>query len=120
MDQSINQAFDTPEVDHQSGKENHLWQYVNTLDAPTVARLSKPNSPEVQQVMERHIISLLGALPAENFEVMITTDRENLGRMMAAAMLHGYFLKTVEQRLAFETSLLGAGFASESSESEIQ
>jgi hypothetical protein len=84
-----------------SGK---LLQYVQSLEPETIAQLSKPSSPEVLQVMERNIIGLLGGLPPESFDVMITTNRESLGRLLASAMMSGYFLKSAEQRLALEKS----------------
>lgn len=89
-------------VSEANGK---FLQYVQSLDPETIAQLSKPSSPEVLQVMERNIIGLLGGLPPESFEVTITTSREALGRLLASAMMSGYFLKSAEQRLAFEKSL---------------
>jgi Protein of unknown function (DUF760) len=85
---------------------NHLWQYVTKMEPETVARLSQPASEEVMQVMERSVLSLLGHLPAEDFSVSVTTSRENLGRLLASAMLNGYFLRTAEQRMNFEGALL--------------
>lgn len=90
----------------QGGSElGHFWQYVQSLSPETIAQLSKPSSPEVFKVMERNIIGLLGGLPPEDFEVTITTSREALGRLLASAMMSGYFLRNAEQRLAFEKSL---------------
>lgn len=85
----------------------NLWQYVQSLSPETIAQLSKPQSSEIFQVMERNIIGLLGNLPGENFNVTITTDREHLGRLLASAMMSGYFLRNAEQRLNFEKSLQG-------------
>jgi hypothetical protein len=90
------------DADDANGK---LLQYVQSLDPETVAQLSQPSSSEVLQVMERNIIGLLGGLPPESFDVMITTNRESLGKLLASAMMSGYFLKSAEQRLAFEKSL---------------
>lgn len=84
---------------------NQLWQYVQSLSSETISNLSKPNSQEVFQVMERNIIGLLGNLPSEQFEVSITTNREHLGRLLASAMMSGYFIRNAEQRMAFERSL---------------
>ncbi len=84
-----------------------LWQYVKSLTPDTITQLSKPNSPEVLQVMERNIVGLLGNLPAENFNVTITTSRESLGRLLASAMISGYFLRNAEQRMNFEVALQG-------------
>lgn len=84
-----------------------LWQYVQSLNPETISRLSQPESPEVFQVMERNIIGLLGNLPSEQFNISISTSREHLGRLLASAMMSGYFLRNAEQRLQFEKSLQG-------------
>jgi hypothetical protein len=82
-----------------------LWQYVQSLNPETIAMLSKPESTEVFQVMERNIVGLLGNLPPDQFNVTINTSREHLGRLLASAMMSGYFLRNAEQRLQFEKSL---------------
>ena len=91
----------------ESETANLLWQYVQSMSPETVAQLSKPTSSEVFQVMERNIVGLLGNLPPEHFGVTITTSRENFGRLLASAMMSGYFLRNAEQRMTFEKSLLG-------------
>ncbi|WP_144873771.1 DUF760 domain-containing protein, partial [Hyella patelloides] len=77
---------------------NQFWQYVQSLSSETISHLSKPDSQEVFQVMERNIIGLLGNLPNEQFDVAITTNREHLGRLLASAMMSGYFIRNAEQR----------------------
>lgn len=72
-----------------------------------IAQLSKPQSSEVFGVMERNIVGLLGTLPSEHFDVNISTSREHLGRLLASAIMSGYFLRNAEQRLNFEMSLHG-------------
>jgi len=91
----------------QGDSVNSLWQYVQTLTPDMIAQLSKPQSSEVFQVMERNIIGLLGNLPPEQFGVTISTSRENLGRLLASAMMSGYFLRNAEQRLTFERAIQG-------------
>lgn len=81
-----------------------LWQYVQSLNPEMIAQLSKP-SPSAVQVLERNITGMLGTLPSEHFGVTITTSREHLGRLLASAMMNGYFLHSAEQRMAFEQSL---------------
>jgi DNA-binding GntR family transcriptional regulator len=81
---------------------NQLWKYVSSLEPETMARLSQPATDEVLQVMERHVVAMLGQLPSDHFDVMITTSRENLGRLVASAMMNGYFLRAAEQRMSFE------------------
>jgi hypothetical protein len=90
-----------------------LMQYVHSMSPETISKLSNPSSPEVQQMMEHNIIGLLGGLPSQHFNVEITTNRENLGRLLASAMMSGYFLRGAEQRMAFEHSLMSTESPSE-------
>lgn len=85
--------------------QNNFWQYLQSLSPEMIAKLSRPDSNEVFQVMERNIIGLLGHLPSEHFEVSISTNREHLGRLLASAMMSGYFIRNAEQRMTFEKSL---------------
>jgi hypothetical protein len=91
----------------ESEAGNLLWQYVKSLSPEIITQLSKPTSAEVFQVMERNIVGLLGNLPSEHFGVTITTSRENLGRLLASAMINGYFLRNAEQRMNFDVALQG-------------
>lgn len=91
----------------ESAEGNKLWQYVQSLSPETISQLSQPESQEVFQVIERNIIGMLGGLPSEQFDVAISTSRENLGRLLASAMMSGYFLHKAEQRMTFENSLTG-------------
>jgi Protein of unknown function (DUF760) len=49
----------------------------------------------------------LGNLPSEHFGISVTTSRESLGRLLASAMISGYFLRNAEQRMDFEIALQG-------------
>lgn len=95
--------------ERHSETDENLWQYVQSLSPETIAQLSKPESSEVFQVIERNIIGMLGSLPAEHFDVEISTNRENLGRLLASAMVSGYFLRNAEQRMHFEQAFQGNG-----------
>ena len=86
---------------------NTLWQYVQSLSPETLAQLSQPESSEVAEIIEHNIIGLLGNLPQGKFDVEISTNRENLGRLLATAMMSGYFLRNAEQRMGFEKSWFG-------------
>ena len=94
--------------DSESEVGNLLWQYVQSMSPEMISQLSKPMSSEVFQVMERNIVGMLGNLPPEHFGVTVTTSRENLGRLLASAMMSGYFLRNAEQRMTFEKSLQAA------------
>lgn len=100
-----NTSNNVPEFFDGDTNTNLLWEYVQSMSPETITRLSKPMSPEVFQVMERNIVGMLGNLPPEHFNVTINTSRENLGRLLASAMISGYFLRNAEQRMVFEKSL---------------
>ncbi|BAQ64773.1 DUF760 domain-containing protein [Geminocystis sp. NIES-3709] len=90
---------------NQSEGDNNFLEYLQSLSPDTINQLSKPQSQEVFQVMERNIMGMLGNLPSEHFGVMVSTNRENLGRLLASAMMSGYFLRNAEQRMDFEKAL---------------
>ncbi|MEL7036875.1 MAG: DUF760 domain-containing protein [Cyanobacteria bacterium J06592_8] len=92
------------EFNHRFNRENVLHDYIQSLDPESISQLSKPN-PEVRQLMESHLNGILGDLPSQNFGVSITTSRENLGQLLAAAMVNGYFLHSAYQRMNLERAL---------------
>lgn len=100
--------------DDKRDSSNTLLQYVQSMSPETIAQLSRPVSSEVMQAMEHNIIGLLGGLPSQNFDITVTTNRENLGRLLASAMMSGYFLRGAEQRLSFEESLIATEPAADS------
>ena len=93
--------------------DNSLLKYVQAMSPETIAQLSRPVSQEVMQTMEHNIVSILGELPSQDFDVAITTSRESLGRLLASAMMSGYFLRGAEQRLSFENSVMEMGLDEE-------
>lgn len=116
----MNSQFDQNSEFFQEQREGEgLWHYVQSLNPEIVQKLSRPQSREVYRVMERNIVGLLGGLPSEHFDVTISTSREELGRLLASAMMSGYFLRNAEQRLEFERSLQSAR-ASEGRDSQAE
>ena len=87
--------------------ENSLWHYVQSLSPDAITHLSQPESQEISQIIEHNISGLLGNMPQESFDVAISTNRESLSRLLASAMMSGYFLRNAEQRMSFEQSLMG-------------
>jgi hypothetical protein len=104
--------------DPSKGEENALVQYIHSLHPEIVSRLSRPENKDVLRIMEQNIGGLLGHLPEGPFNVEITTNRDHLGRLLASAMMGGYFLRTAEQRMTMEKSLLAGFSATSASEPE--
>ena len=104
-----NPSGNTPDfLGDKQGSGNALLEYVQSMSPETVTQLSRPVSQDVMQAMEHNIIGLLGGLPSQQFDITVTTSREHLGRLLASAMMSGYFLRGAEQRFAFEESFVSA------------
>ncbi len=85
---------------------NLLIKYLQTQPPEVLARVAKTVSPEIRQIISQNVQGLVGVLPSEAFNVQIMTDRDNLAGLLASAMMTGYFLRKMEQRMELETSLL--------------
>ena len=87
---------------------NQLLKYLQHQSPEVLAHVAKSAGPEIKQIISQNVQGLVGLLPTEHFNVQITTDRENLAGLLASAMMTGYFLRQMEQRMQLEESLLGS------------
>lgn len=99
----FNFEFFTSDPEEQD--TNTLIQYLQQQHPETLARIAQSASPEVKQIITQNVQGLVGMLPSEDFNVQITTDRENLANLLASAMMTGYFLGQMEQRKNLEITL---------------
>lgn len=104
---TLGDRFDAADIN------NPLMQYLQGLETEQTTQLSQP-SPEALQVMEQQVLSTLGYLPNSQFDVSVTTSREHLGRLLASALVSGYFLHKAEQRMTLEQQWAHADSTSES------
>lgn len=81
---------------------NNLLKYLQDQSPEILARVAKSASPEIKQIISQNVQGLVGIMPSEAFNVQITTDRENLAGLLASAMMTGYFLRQMEQRMELE------------------
>jgi hypothetical protein len=84
---------------------NQLLKYLQHQPPEVLARVAKSVSPEIKQIISQNVQGLVGVLPNEAFNVQITTDRENLAGLLASAMMTGYFLRRMEQRMELEDNM---------------
>jgi hypothetical protein len=84
---------------------NLLLNYLQNQSPEVLARVAKSASPEIKQIISQNVQGLVGVIPTEAFNVQITTDRENLAGLLASAMMTGYFLRQMEQRMELEVGL---------------
>jgi hypothetical protein len=106
------------DTDEASTEANPLLKYLQHQPPEVLERVARSVSPHVKQIISHNVQGLVGVLPTEEFNVKITTDRENLAGLLASAMLTGYFLRQMEHRMDLEDSILGsmASFGSDVSE----
>ena len=101
----------------QETEVNPLLNYLQHQPPEVLARVAKSASAEIKQLISQNVQGLVGMLPSESFNVQINTDRDNLAGLLASAMMTGYFLRQMEQRMQLEENLTGsAGLAKESEE----
>lgn len=84
---------------------NLLLEYLKQQAPETLATVAQSVTPEAQQIISQNIQNLLGILPSQNFNVSITTDRENLAGLIGSAMMTGYFIRQMETRMQLDRSL---------------
>ncbi|NET32166.1 MAG: DUF760 domain-containing protein [Cyanothece sp. SIO1E1] len=92
----------------ESDQANQLLKYLQHQSPEMLARVAQSVSPEIKQIISQNVQGLVGMLPSEAFNVQVTTDRENLASLLASAMMTGYFLRRMEQRMELEDNLSGS------------
>ena len=101
----FNPEFLTSETDAISG--NDLIKYLQEQSPDVLQRVARSASPEIQEIIRHNVQGLLGLLPGEQFEVKFQTSRDNLAGLLASAMMTGYFLRQMEQRMELEGAVFG-------------
>jgi hypothetical protein len=90
------------------GRTNLLLKYLQNQSPEVLARVARSATPEIKQIISHNVQGLVGGLPSEAFNVQITTDRDNLAGLLASAMMTGYFLRQMEQRMQLDAEFSGS------------
>lgn len=101
----FNPNFLNSQPEDEQGRVNQLLSYLQNQSPDVLSHVARSASPEIQQIISQNVQGLVGMLPSEHFNVQITTDRENLAGLLASAMMTGYFLRQMEQRMELEETL---------------
>ncbi|NEO97131.1 MAG: DUF760 domain-containing protein [Symploca sp. SIO2E9] len=101
----FNPNFLNSQPEDEQGRVNQLLNYLQNQSPDVLSHVARSASPEIQQIISQNVQGLVGMLPSEHFNVQITTDRENLAGLLASAMMTGYFLRQMEQRMELEETL---------------
>jgi hypothetical protein len=92
----------------EDAQVNQLLKYLQHQSPEVLAQIAKATTPQVKDIITHNIQGLLGMLPNEGFSVQVTTDRDNLANLLGSAMMTGYFLRQMEQRMELEDMLTGS------------
>lgn len=84
---------------------NQLLKYLRHQPPEVLANMAKSASTEIKEIISQNVQGMMGVLPSDNFDIQITTNRENLAWLLASAMMTGYFLHKMEQRMQLEKTL---------------
>lgn len=84
--------------------ENPLLSYLQHQHPDILAQVAQSASPEIKEIISKNVQGLIGVLPSDDFDVQITTNRENLAGLLASAMMTGYFLRQMEQRMHLDST----------------
>jgi len=95
--------------DNEAISGNSLIQYLQEQSPDVLERVARSASGDIQDIIRHNVQGLLGMLPGEQFEVKIQASRDSLAGLLASAMMTGYFLRQMEQRMELEATLLGSG-----------
>ena len=84
---------------------NPLLQYLQHQAPEDLDRIARSTSPEIKEIISHNVRGMVGVLPTEGFDIQISTDRDNLVGLLTSAMMTGYFLRQMEQRMELEKRL---------------
>ena len=100
-------------ADNEAISSNALIQYLQEQSPDVLQRVARSASGDIQDIIRHNVQGLHGMLPGEHFEVKIQTSRDNLAGLLASAMMTGYFLRQMEQRMELESSLFSGSSTDE-------
>jgi len=85
---------------------NDLIQYLQKQSPEVLQRVAKSASEDIQEIIKHNVQGLLGMLPSDQFDVKITSSKDNIANLLSSAMMTGYFLRQMEQRKELEQTLI--------------
>ena len=91
--------------DSEAISANSLIQYLQEQSPDVLQRVARSASTDIQDIIRHNVQGLLGVLPGEHFDVKITANLDHLAGLLASAMMTGYFLRQMEQRMELEATL---------------
>ncbi len=92
---------------------NQLHEYIQSQSMQDMARLASEISPQVKQIIAGNVQALLGYLPGQEFQTTVAAEKGSLQNLLASAMVTGYFMHAMENRMKMESLFTEAPASSE-------
>ena len=67
---------------------NALIQYLQDQSPDVLQRVAKSSSTDIQDIIRHNVQGLLGMLPGEQFEVKVTSTKDNIASLLASCLLY--------------------------------
>ena len=94
-------------TDNNEGQDsNALIQYLQEQSPDVLQRVAKSATNDIQDIIRHNVQGLLGMLPSDQFDVKITSSKDNIANLLSSAMMTGYFLRQMEQRKELEQTFI--------------
>mmetsp|Transcript_3791 Transcript_3791/g.6664 ORF Transcript_3791/g.6664 Transcript_3791/m.6664 type:complete len:392 (-) Transcript_3791:367-1542(-) len=84
---------------------NDFFEKIKLYGPDDMKDLLAQVTPEAMDAMKRTILTMLGNLPPEYFQITLVTHRDNLKRLLFSAMMAGFSFRNVEYRVNLLRSL---------------
>ncbi len=66
--------------------ENDLIQYLQKQSPEVLQRVAKSASEDIQEIIRHNVQGLLGMLPSDQFDVKITSSKDNIANLLSSPM----------------------------------
>ncbi len=92
-----------PEEGMSPHQPNPLHEYIQSQSMQDMARLASEISPQVKQIIAGNVQALLGHLSGQEFQTTVAADKGSFQNLLASAMVTGYFMHAMENRMKMES-----------------
>lgn len=99
--------FNHDEDSASTQKPNKLHEYIQSQSMQDMTRLASEISPQVKQIIAGNVQALLGYLPGQEFQTTVAAEKSSFQNLLASAMVTGYFMHAMENRMKMESLFTG-------------
>lgn len=99
--------FNHDEDSASTPQPNKLHEYIQSQSMQDMARLASEITPQVKQIIAGNVQALLGHLPNQEFQTTVAAEKGSFQNLLASAMVTGYFMHAMENRMQMESLFTG-------------